>query len=41
MQNVNNFHFEEKSGKKALFFYFFKGHYFIMGGPIDINVDVF
>ena len=36
------FLFWKKNRKKNhRFFMFSKGHYFIMGGPIDMNVDVF
>ena len=42
LQNVSNFYFEKGAAKKTYkFLIFFKGRYFVMSGPTDINVDVF
>ena len=35
------FSFEKGAAKKHKFFIFLKGCYFVMGSPIDMNVDVF
>ena len=35
------FSFEKGAIKKKKFFIFLKGCYFVMGSPIDMNVDVF
>ena len=32
---------KEPLKKKQFFFIFLKDYFFLMGGPIDINVDVF
>ena len=32
---------KKKPPKKHKFFMFLRGRYFVMGGPIDMNVDVF
>ena len=34
------FLFEKAAAKKAQIFHFLKGCYFVMGSPIDMNVDV-
>ena len=38
-----NFYFEKGAAKKknSKFFIFLKGRYFVIGGPIDMNVGVF
>ena len=41
IQNVSNFYFKKEPPKKRKFFMFLRGRYFVMGGPIDMNVDVF
>ena len=41
IQNVSNFYFEKRTTKKQKSFIFLKGLYFVMGGPIDMNFDVF
>ena len=42
LQNVSNFYFEKGAAKKTYkFLIFFKGRYFVMSGPTDINVDLF
>ena len=33
--------FEKEAAKKHKFFIFLKNRYFVMGSPIDMNVDVF
>ena len=35
------FHLKKEPPKKHKFFIFLKGCYFVMGSPIDMNVDVF
>ena len=35
------FSFEKGAAKKHKFFIFLKGCYFVMGSPIDMNVDAF
>ena len=35
------FSFEKRAAKKHKFFIFLKGRYFVIGSPIDMNVDVF
>ena len=32
---------KKESPKKYKFFIFLKGRYFVMGGPVDMNVGVF
>ena len=39
--NVSNFFFEKGAAKRHNFFIFLKGCYFVMGGPIDMNLAVF
>ena len=39
--NVSNLFLKNKPPKKHNFFVFFKGRYFVIGGPIDMNVGVF
>ena len=39
--NVSNIFFEKGAAKKQKFFIFLKGHYFVMGGPIDMYFGVF
>ena len=39
--NVNNLFFEKGATKKHKFFIFLKGHYFVMGSPIDMNFGIF
>ena len=41
IQNVSNFYFKKRATKRHRFFIFLKSRYFIMGGPIDMNVGVF
>ena len=41
IQNDNNFCFEKRAAKKTQLFLFLKDSYFVMGGPIDMNVGVF
>ena len=41
IENVSNFHFEERAAKKLKFSIFLKGLYFVMDGSIDMNVGVF
>ena len=41
IQIVSNFYFEKRTAKKHTFFMFLRGRYFVMGGPIDMHVDVF
>ena len=36
-----NFILKEEWPKRHKLFIFSKGHYFVMGGPIDMNVDGF
>ena len=40
VENVSNFHFEERAAKKLKFSIFLKGLYFVMDGSIDVNVGV-
>ena len=41
IRNVIIFYFEKRTAKKNKFFIFSKGRYFVMGGPIDMGVNVF
>ena len=35
------FNLKKEPPKKKLFFMFLRGHYFVMGGPTDMNFDLF
>ena len=41
IQNVSNFYFEKRNAKKIHIFHVFERSLFVMGGPVEMNVDVF
>ena len=41
IQDISNFYFERRAAEKHKHFIFLKGCYFVIVGPIDMNVGVF
>ena len=41
IQNVSNFFWRKEPPKTIQLFMFLRGRYFVIGGPIDMNVDLF